>query len=67
MKGPSVNFELEGIATVLNQLGGKIEKNIEIFENNLDISRVLILVKKTKKTEDKFPRRVGIPEKKPLG
>lgn len=47
-------------------LGGTIVDTIEFDIPNTDISRSLILIEKTKKTQGKYPRMAGKPSKEPL-
>lgn len=65
MKGPNIEEEIEKSKNALEVLGGKIE-NIEklILPGNLE--RNIIIVKKVKKTLEKYPRKAGIPAKQPL-
>ena len=61
MKGPNIEEELEE----LDILGGKIE-NIEHIILPGDLERNIILIRKVKKTPEKYPRKAGIPVKQPL-
>lgn len=65
MKGPNYKEEMKNINTVLEKIGAEIEdiKEVEIK----DINRYIIIIKKTEKTNPKYPRKAGIPTKKPLG
>ena len=65
MKGPNIEEELEESKKALDILGGKIE-NIEhiILPGNLE--RNIILIRKIKRTPEKYPRKAGIPVKQPL-
>lgn len=47
-------------------LGGKIENQIEFTIPNSDIHRNLLIIYKCEKTPDKYPRKAGLPEKKPI-
>src|SRR6056297_1365391 len=65
-KGSNFNDEIQDSKNALNLLGGEI---IDVKEYNLpesDISRSLIIVKKIYNTPNKYPRRPGTPNKKPL-
>ena len=53
--------ERNALADAVVMLGGVVES-----ETPLDGERRLILVRKTEPTSARFPRRVGIPEKRPL-
>lgn len=65
MKGPNCEEELEQSQKAIVTLGGKIKKveNIELDENT---SRTLIIIEKINKTDKNYPRRAGVPTKKPL-
>ena len=64
-EGSNIEEEIEKSKNALEVLGGKIE-NIEklILPGNLE--RNIIIVKKVKKTLEKYPRKAGIPAKQPL-
>ncbi|MDF9407756.1 16S rRNA (guanine(527)-N(7))-methyltransferase RsmG [Pelotomaculum isophthalicicum JI] len=66
MKGPKLAEELIGIDKTITILGGKINK---IVNFNLPITgdeRNIVVVEKIKPTPEKYPRRPGIPVKKPI-
>ena len=66
MKGGNIEEEINSSKQALNILGGKIEK-IETFElPNSDIKRNIIIVEKINNTSKNYPRKAGIPSKKPL-
>ena len=65
MKGPNIEEELEESKKALDILGGKIE-NIEHITLPGDLERNIILIRKVKKTPEKYPRKAGIPVKQPL-
>ena len=66
MKGGNIEEEINSSKKALNILGGKIEK-IETFElPNSDIKRNIIIVEKINNTPKNYPRKAGIPSKKPL-
>lgn len=58
--------EISEAQNAIDILGGKIEKELSFTLPDTDISRKLILIKKIKSTPDKYPRRPGKPQKKPL-
>ncbi len=65
-KGPNIKDEIEHAEKAIEILGGEIKKLKKI---NLPISkegRTIIIIKKIKNTPIKYPRRVGIPKKRPL-
>lgn len=65
-KGPGVNDETKSAQKAITLLGGRLIEN-KIF--TLPVSkeeRSLVLIGKKESTEKIYPRRPGIPEKKPL-
>jgi 16S rRNA (guanine527-N7)-methyltransferase len=63
-KAKTFKEEIEEAKHALSVLGGEV---IKIADYTLsDETRNLILVKKTKPTPEKYPRKTGIPLKKPL-
>lgn len=66
MKGPAVEEELNRGKWALEVLGGRV---IEIVEVTLPFSgdrRKIIVIEKNKDTPEQYPRRAGMPKKKPL-
>lgn len=66
MKGNNIKEEIEESRNALEILGGKIEKIEEIILPYTDIKRNIIIIKKIKKTPNKYPRKAGTPSKKPI-
>ena len=65
-KAAGINNEMESAAYAMRLLGAD---EPEIFEFKVpcsDISRVLLFYKKISQSPAKYPRRAGIPEKRPL-
>lgn len=62
-KGQEAEIEVKEAEAALEKLGGRLEK---IERNVWTDERVLVFMKKVKKTPDKYPRRPGVPRKKPL-
>lgn len=65
-KGPEGLQEARASLNALQILGGEIAKTYEETLPQEKGKRCLLTIKKTGKTPDKFPRRSGMPEKKPL-
>ena len=65
MKGPNCEEEIEEAKGAIKKLGGKIEK-VEKFNLNEENERTIIIIKKLEKTKKEYPRKAGIPSKKPL-
>lgn len=58
--------ELKKAKKAINILGGEIEKEYSFRLSFEETERRLIIIRKTKKTSDKYPRKAGIPAKEPL-
>ena len=65
LKGSNFNEELQDATNAVKILGGKDVECIGMKLPN-DNERNLIYIKKASKTADKYPRKAGIPERKPL-
>jgi len=63
-KGPALTEEIESSRRALSELGGRLEPSIPY--RALDRERVLCVVQKVRGTPDRYPRRAGVPERKPL-
>lgn len=66
MKGANVSDEIENAKNAINELGGKIEKIDKFKLANTDNERNIIVIRKIKNTNKKFPRKAGMPKKQPL-
>lgn len=64
-KAKNYQSELNESHKIANLLGGTYLSTIE-YELPENISHVLLIFKKIKSTPKKYPRRIGIPEKRPL-
>ena len=64
-KGRNYQREIEQAENALQVLGGLLE---DVWFYNLmeERDRAIVVIKKEKETPDKYPRRVGIPSKRPL-
>ena len=65
MKGSNIE-EIKNSKKALELLGGEIEKIEELELPSSDIKRNIIIVKKVKNTPNRYPRKAGIPAKKPI-
>lgn len=65
-KGPEYEEELKESKKALEILGGEIEKVYNFKIDEFEMERNIIFIKKTKNTPEKYPRRAGVPAKKPL-
>lgn len=65
-KGPRAREEVEESKGALEILGGSLRKMITITLPKSRDERNLIFIAKEKETPEKYPRKAGIPEKRPL-
>ena len=65
LKGSNLNEELQDAENAVKILGGVDMECVKIKLPN-DNERNLIYIKKAYKTADKYPRKAGTPERKPL-
>ncbi|MEW6523555.1 MAG: 16S rRNA (guanine(527)-N(7))-methyltransferase RsmG [Bacillota bacterium] len=66
MKGPQGHSELETARGAIALLGGDVERTTPVDLPGGAGSRQLILVRKARPTPAAYPRRAGIPQKRPL-
>jgi 16S rRNA (guanine527-N7)-methyltransferase len=64
-KGVDIDDELQHAARALDELGGRVRQIVPVQLPGLD-KRHLIVVEKIAPTPVKYPRRAGLPERKPL-
>jgi len=65
-KGPAVDEELDGCGNALRTLGGRIARILRFALPREMGRRTLIQVEKTAPSPPRYPRRPGIPAKRPL-
>jgi 16S rRNA (guanine527-N7)-methyltransferase len=66
MKGENGPVEAQSAEDAIHLLGGQLHKLIPVTLPGVEEERYLIVIAKTAATPDRFPRRVGIPAKRPL-
>ena len=66
MKGSNAEDEIRNSQNAINTLNGVIINNYEFFIPKTDIKRSIIEIEKTKILSNIYPRKAGIPNKKPL-
>ncbi|PLV59407.1 16S rRNA (guanine(527)-N(7))-methyltransferase RsmG [Thermotoga sp. KOL6] len=64
-KGPSFEKEIREAKNAMNELGVKL-KEVRSYSLKSGEKRVLLIFRKEKNSPEKYPRRVGIPFKRPL-
>ena len=65
-KGPKTGEELPEAQKALAILGGRLAKVVEINLPGTIEKRNLVFIEKHRSTPEKYPRKAGTPEKKPL-
>ena len=67
-KSADISEELEEASYAIEELGGKLStiQEIKLTLNNEELNRNLILIEKVADTPEKYPRRNGLPSKRPL-
>lgn len=65
-KGPAAAEEMADGRAAAEKLGGRIEETLEMKSPALEGKRLLVAVRKTEKTAPQYPRKNGIPAKRPL-
>lgn len=66
MKGANVKEEIDKAKNAIKKLGGQIEIVDNFYLSENDNERNIVIIKKIKETEHKYPRKAGIPSKEPL-
>lgn len=65
-KSEKISEELAAAKRAVSSLGGNVEKQVEFMLPDSDSYRNLVLIRKEKETPLKYPRKAGLPGKKPL-
>jgi 16S rRNA (guanine527-N7)-methyltransferase len=66
MKGESGPVEAQSAERAINILGGKLHQLIPVTLPGVEDERYLVVIEKIAATPERYPRRVGIPAKRPL-
>ncbi|RKO65518.1 16S rRNA (guanine(527)-N(7))-methyltransferase RsmG [Desulfofundulus salinus] len=66
LKGPAVQEELPASGNALNILGGTVKEVKTVFLPLTGDERKVVLIEKTGPTPEKYPRRPGVPQRRPL-
>lgn len=67
MKGSQVEEEIEQAKFAIKELGGIVLEKEEFFLPETDMKRNILVLEKISSTPKKYPRKVGLPSKQPLG
>ena len=66
MKKGDIRQEVEDAAHAIDLLGGRLREVLPVKAPGLDDDRVLVVIDKVSPTPEKYPRRPGMPGKRPL-
>lgn len=66
MKGQEIVDEIKNSKYAIELLGGEIETIDEFCLPNSDMKRNIIIIRKIKNTDRRFPRKAGMPSKEPI-
>ncbi len=66
MKGPAVAEEAADAEAAIRLLGGDAPQVVDVAVPGLEARRTLVLVRKGAPTPETYPRRAGVPHKRPL-
>ncbi len=66
MKGPNVDEEIKNASNALKELNCKIENRKKFNLAGTDNERNVLIIRKIKETNKKYPRKAGTPSKMPL-
>jgi 16S rRNA (guanine527-N7)-methyltransferase len=65
-KGEGAAAEVHGADTAIVTLGGRVRRLVPVELRGLAETRFLVVVDKVAATPEQYPRRPGIPQKRPL-
>ena len=65
-KGGEPEDEISDAERSVRSLGGEIESVRKFMLPDTDINRSIVMIRKKKKTNDRYPRKAGTPKKEPL-
>jgi len=66
LKGAEIGEEVQGAQAAMQVLGAELKGVREVQLPGLDLGRHVVVVEKVAPTPQKYPRRAGIPAKRPL-
>lgn len=66
MKGPAANEEVSLSSNAIGTLGGKFRGIVETVIPGEELNHKIVIVEKINNTHEKYPRKAGVVEKKPI-
>ena len=65
-KGPEVDDEVERGKSAVAEMGGDVREVMAVEAEGLERAATLVVLEKVRPTPDRYPRRPGVPEKRPV-
>ncbi|MBC7240064.1 MAG: hypothetical protein H5T71_08210 [Chloroflexi bacterium] len=65
-KGKKVFDEIDSAQRALTLLYSEVERVEEYYIGGIDFKGFLVFIRKRRKTPESYPRKAGIPSKRPL-
>ncbi len=65
-KSGEVETEVERAAAAIAALGGRLQRIVSVNVPGLNERRAIVIVEKVSPTPERYPRRPGLPEKRPI-
>jgi 16S rRNA (guanine527-N7)-methyltransferase len=65
-KGPDIGREVQDAEKAFGLLGGELESTHTLGLPHTDLTRTLVIVRKTRLAPGKYPRKAGVPGRTPL-
>ena len=66
-KGPNYKNELDEAEEILLRCGGRLHKILTYALSHAQKERVLLIFKKVHEADKRYPRKAGLPQKRPIG
>lgn len=65
-KKGNIEQEIEQSMRAISEMGGRLRETVSVEIERINDGRKLVIIDKVKPTPAKYPRRAGIPEKRPI-
>ena len=65
-KGPDVDDEVERGRSAVTAMGGEVREVMAVEVEGLEGEATLVVLEKVRPTPDRYPRRPGVPERRPV-
>jgi 16S rRNA (guanine527-N7)-methyltransferase len=66
MKGEGAPAEVQAAEGAMRLLGGELRQLVPVALPGVEEQRYLVVIEKKAATPERYPRRVGVPAKRPL-